>query len=138
MTDIILKTFEPVNAVVKNFYGSTKRQGGSCSIFTNNAIYNNGKPLQLNTYYSLHQSNKFHNPENPTEKNTHNGIYLHHSSGGQGVTANWNHTEVPYVLDEWLHVIPEDGSPFLAIYFFFLYFIIILQVISKQRIRFNE
>ena len=28
-----------------------------------------------------------------------------------------------FVLDEWLQVIPEEGSPFLAIYFFFLYFI---------------
>ena len=28
-----------------------------------------------------------------------------------------------FVLDGWLHVIPEDGSPFLAIYFFFLYFL---------------
>ena len=28
-----------------------------------------------------------------------------------------------FVLDGWLHVIPKDGSPFLVIYFFFLYFI---------------
>ncbi len=26
-----------------------------------------------------------------------------------------------FVLDSWLHVIPEDGSPFLGIYFFVLY-----------------
>lgn len=88
------------------FYGTSSMSDPTVSIFTNNAIYNNGKPLQLNTYYSLHQSNIFHNPENPTEKNTHNGIYLHTSSGAQGVTANWNHTEVPYVLDEWLQVHP--------------------------------
>lgn len=28
-----------------------------------------------------------------------------------------------FVLDGWLHVTPQNGSPFLAIYFFFLYFI---------------
>lgn len=86
------------------FYGSSSMSDPTVSKFTNNVFYDNGKPLQLNAYYTLDPSNKFHNPENPAETNTHNGIYLHHSSGGQGVTANWNNTEVPYVLDEWLQV----------------------------------
>ncbi len=30
-----------------------------------------------------------------------------------------------FILDEWLQIIPEDGSPFLAIYFFFYIFFII-------------
>jgi uncharacterized RDD family membrane protein YckC len=28
-----------------------------------------------------------------------------------------------FVLDGWLHIIPEDGSPLLSLYAFFLYFI---------------
>ncbi len=77
------------------------------SKFTNNALYDNGKPLQVNVYYTLDPSNKFHNPENPSQANTHNGIYIHHSSGGFDLTVNWNNTEVPYVLDEWHQVHPS-------------------------------
>src|SRR5690606_11282243 len=61
------------------FYGSSSMNDPAVSKFTNNVFYDNGKPLQLNAYYTLHPSNKFHNPEKPAETNTHNGIYLHHS-----------------------------------------------------------
>lgn len=86
------------------FYGTSYMNDPTVSKFTNNVFYDNGKPIQLNAYYTLDPSNKFHNPENPTQVNTHNGIYLHYSSGGFDVTVNWNNTEVPYVLDEYLQV----------------------------------
>lgn len=89
------------------FYGSSSMNDVTVSKFTNNALYDNGKPMQMNVYYTLDPSNKFHNPENPSQTNTHNGIYLHHASGGFDVTVNWNNTEVPYVLDEWHQVHPS-------------------------------
>lgn len=89
------------------FYGSTSMTDATVSKFTNNALYDNGKPLQLNFYYNLDPSNKFHNPEDLSQTNTHNGIYLHHSSGGFDVTVNWNNTEIPYVIDESHQVHPS-------------------------------
>lgn len=86
------------------FYGTSSMMNPNVSRFTNNALYDNGKPLLVNAFYTLDPSNKFHNPEKPSEINTHNGIYIHYSSGGFDVTVNWNNTEVPYVLDEWLQV----------------------------------
>lgn len=86
------------------FYGTSYMNDETVSIFTNNVLYDNGKPIQFNVYYNLDQNNKFHNPENTEQINTHNGIYLHHSSGGFEETVNWNNTEVPYVLDEYHQV----------------------------------
>ena len=86
------------------FYGSSSMQDASVSKFTNNALYDNGKPLYMSAFYNLDKSNKFHNPENPSQINTHNGIYIHFTGSPSGGTVNWNNTEVPYVLDEWCHV----------------------------------
>jgi hypothetical protein len=84
------------------FYTAGYMVDPSVSKFTNNVFYDNGKPLYINAYYTLDPSNKFHNPENSSQTNTHNGIYLSHS--GLDRTVNWNNTEVPYVLDEYCQV----------------------------------
>lgn len=86
------------------FYGTSYMKDPSVSKFTNNSLYDNGKPVLFNVYYTLDPSNMFHNPTNASQQNTHNGIYIHHSSGGMDLTVNWNNTEVPYVLDEWHQV----------------------------------
>src|SRR5690606_18235250 len=83
------------------FYGSGDMSDSKTSIFTNNALFDNGKPLYLNAYYNLASSNKFHNPEKPSETNTHNGIFM--STSGLDRTGNWTNTEVAYVLDAKLH-----------------------------------
>src|SRR5690606_32277365 len=86
----------------------------SISIFTNNALYDNGKPLQINAYYTLDPSNKFHNPEVPSQKNSHNGIYLHESgSGPADSSVIWNNTEVPYVLDANMHQLHPSSTIFI-------------------------
>src|SRR5690606_25084832 len=54
------------------------------------------------TFYTLDESNVFHNPEEPSQKNTHNGIYLWGSL--QDATVSWNNTEVPYVVDQYYQV----------------------------------
>lgn len=86
------------------FYGSSSMKDATVSKFTNNALYDNGKPIYFSSFYTLDTSNKFHNPENPSQANTHNGIYLAFTGSPSGTTVNWNNTEVPYVLDEWCQV----------------------------------
>lgn len=90
------------------FYGGSAMNDASVSIFTNNVFYDNGKPLQLSAYYTVNINNKFHNPEKPSEKNTHNAIYLFDGSGNQGSTVTWGITEVPYVVDAWVQVHPAS------------------------------
>lgn len=86
------------------FYGSSSMKDATVSKFTNNALYDNGKPIYFSAFYNLDKSNKFHNPEDPSQINTHNGIYLRFTGSASGSTVNWNNTEVPYVLDEWCQV----------------------------------
>jgi hypothetical protein len=68
------------------------------SKFTNNAFYDNDRPIFLDVNYTLNPNNIFHDPANPGITNTRNGVFL---SGGSisGHTVSWNVTEVPYVLD---------------------------------------
>lgn len=80
------------------FHGSTSMVDSNISKFTNNALYDNDKPIYFNSFYTLDPSNVFHNPENPSQKNSHNGIYLFGSV--LNATVNWHNTEVPYVVDQ--------------------------------------
>lgn len=67
------------------------------SIVTNNAFYDNTIPLWMNPDFTIpDDSNDFHNPANPSQKNTKNGIFLQTS---QTILHNhtWGETEVPYV-----------------------------------------
>lgn len=84
------------------FHGSTSMVDANVSKFTNNAIYDNGKPIYFNAFYTLDPSNIFHDPENPSITNTNNGIYLYGSVMNK--TVDWNNTEVPYVVDQYLQV----------------------------------
>lgn len=84
------------------FYGSTAMVDATVSKFTNNALYDNGKPIYFNAYYTLDPSNKFHNPEDPTIRNKNNGIYLYGSVLNKSV--DWKITEVPYVVDQYYQV----------------------------------
>ncbi|TYR38440.1 hypothetical protein FXV77_03950 [Sphingobacterium phlebotomi] len=63
--------------------------------FTNNVFYDNDVPLIINSYYSVDASNKFHNPDNPAEKNYRNVIHMFGWAHQEG-DVTWGHTEVPY------------------------------------------
>jgi hypothetical protein len=67
------------------------------SKFTNNAFYNNDRPIFVNIYYNFSATNIFHNPANASQKNTRNGIWLQNDTK-QGATITFGVTEVPYVL----------------------------------------
>lgn len=76
------------------FYGTSDMKDASVSKFTNNALYDNGRPIYFNTFYALDPSNVFHNPEDPAVTNTHNGIYLSlgSSAGNNGESVIWNNS----------------------------------------------
>lgn len=82
------------------FHGSSYMKDASVSKFTNNALYDNGKPIYFQGYYQLNQSNVFHNPEEPSVKNKYNGIYIDINGGSDGLSVNWDNTEVPYVYEQ--------------------------------------
>lgn len=81
------------------FNGTTAMRDASVSKFTNNALYDNGRPIYFNAFYQLDPSNVFHNPEDPAVTNTFNGIYLNLNVGGEGLSVHWDNTEVPYVSE---------------------------------------
>jgi hypothetical protein len=79
------------------FHGGSYMENNTVSKFTNNAFYNNDRPLFINSYYNLSTTNIFHNPSNASQKNTRNGIWLYNTSN-QGATITFGVTEVPYVI----------------------------------------
>ncbi len=69
----------------------------SVSVITNCAFYDNAVPIYINSFYSIDPSNIYHNPDNPSETNKYNGIYVY-SGGLAGKAVPYNEDEVPYVL----------------------------------------
>ncbi len=88
------------------FYAGEAMSDPGVSKFTNNAIYDSGKPIYLNMRYTMALSNKFHNPENPSQTNTHNAIYVTPGSSSDA-TISWNIIEVPYVINDWIQLSGE-------------------------------
>ncbi|MCY1521017.1 hypothetical protein D9M68_558140 [compost metagenome] len=88
------------------FYGGEVMSDPNVSKFTNNAIYDSGKPIYLDMRYTMAVSNKFHNPANPSQTNTHNAIYVTPGSSSNATIA-WNITEVPYVINDWIQLSNE-------------------------------
>jgi hypothetical protein len=79
------------------FHGGSYMENSGVSKFTNNAFYDNDRPLFINTYYNLSTTNIFHNPVNAAQKNKRNGIWLYNTTN-QGATITFGVTEVPYVI----------------------------------------
>lgn len=77
------------------FHGGSYMNDPSVSVFTNNVFYDNDRPLYCSFDYTVNPNNLFHNPSNPAEKNTRNGIFMW---GGIGESVSYNVSEVPYVL----------------------------------------
>lgn len=80
------------------FFAQSYMNDASVSVFTNNAFYDNDRPIFLDVNYTLNPNNIFHDPANPGIKNTRNAVFM---LGGSisGHTTSWNATEVPYVVD---------------------------------------
>ncbi len=71
---------------------------------TNSTFYGCVKPLFINPFISIDNSNTFHNPANPSEKNELNGIFITSESNEATSNVSWLETEVPFVLTGSLYV----------------------------------
>jgi hypothetical protein len=79
------------------FFAQSYMNDASVSVFTNNAFYDNDRPIYLDVNYTMNPNNIFHNPLNVSQKNARNGVFL---NGGtiSGHTTTYAVTEVPYVV----------------------------------------
>jgi len=71
------------------------------TIIENNIFYDNEAPLYIDAVYDINDSNIFHNPENPSQTNKYNGIFLDYPHDiGEGIRLiSWQETEVPFVIN---------------------------------------
>lgn len=90
-------TLSSSNSTAFVFHGGSYMEDNTVSKFTNNAFYDNDRPLYINAYYNLSTSNIFHNPANASQKNKRNGIWLYNTTN-QTATITFGVTEVPYVI----------------------------------------
>lgn len=72
----------------------------SGTVITGNLFYDNEKPLHINVTFDVDDSNVFHNPNNTSEKNTNNGIFLWYPDDDISSHITWQETEVPFVIDD--------------------------------------
>ncbi len=68
-------------------------------VITNNIFYDNDRPIKVPPFFNIDDSNVFHNPDNPSEINKRNAIWVSGCSVGINSTVNIVETEVPTVLD---------------------------------------
>ncbi|MDG6219545.1 MAG: right-handed parallel beta-helix repeat-containing protein, partial [Candidatus Thermoplasmatota archaeon] len=85
------------------------RKATQRTIISNTTFYENEKPLSINTAFDIDDSNRFHNPQNPSQNNTYNGIFLEYTSSFKN-NVTWLETEVPFVIDHNDLWIEEDAS----------------------------
>jgi hypothetical protein len=67
-------------------------------VITNSIFYACIKPLFLSPHNSIDNSNTFHDPANPLQKNKLNGIFLTSTANEATTDVSWLETEVPFVL----------------------------------------
>jgi hypothetical protein len=92
-------TLSSSSTVAYAFFAQIYMSDNSVSVFTNNAFYDNDRPILFDAKYTLNPNNIFHDPNNPSIKNARNGIYFLGGTLASGQTSSWNVTEVPYVCN---------------------------------------
>jgi hypothetical protein len=75
---------------------------GTGTVIANNTFHGNVIPLTVNPGIDVDDSNVFHDPTRPSDRNVYNGIFLH----GQDLTEpkRWTEKEVPFVIPSILQV----------------------------------
>lgn len=82
------------------YYGALSAQDARNNIvIKDNIFYNNNLPLSIPCENSLDASNTFHNPDDPSEINTMNGIFTYAETEFK-ISTTWSETEVPYVIND--------------------------------------
>jgi hypothetical protein len=83
------------------FYAGSYMSDPTVSIFTNNAFYDNKIPIYLNATYTINPNNSYSNPNDSTQINTMNCIWMYADAGNNNAVS-LTETEVPYVMDGYL------------------------------------
>lgn len=94
------------NSPTSNPWGALDASFGTAStVITGNTFYDNKLPVSISGYFSMDDSNTFHNPVTPATKNTYNGIFQTGNSA-KPVTGliTYAETEVPFVLAGYIDV----------------------------------
>ncbi len=92
-----------------NMYGALNMFDASeGSVVQNCTFYGNSCPLAVSIHINIDDSNVFHNPDNPSETNKYNGIFV---NTGDGISSSiyWKETEVAFVIDNNDFWINSDG-----------------------------
>jgi hypothetical protein len=81
-----------------NFGGALDaHDAGAGTVIQNNTFFDNVVPLTVAKLYSLNDTNTFHNPDNISQTNTYNAIFVEDSNDFT-VNITWSETEVAFVM----------------------------------------
>ena len=69
------------------------------TVIAGNTFFDNERPLFINTTFHLDDSNVFENPDDPSETNTYNGVFVEYPDD-VGSHINWEEADVAFVLDD--------------------------------------
>ncbi len=75
-------------------------KAGSNTVITGNTFYDNVIPLTISKNFSLDASNTFQNPDNASQKNSFNGVFVGRAFSSNNISeaVTWSETEVPFVI----------------------------------------
>jgi hypothetical protein len=97
-----------------DYEGALNASGSKAgTIIENNTFYDNQVPLSIDVSFSLGDSNIFHNPDNESETNQYNGVFVQ-PSGNVETAITWQETEVAFVIHDNDLRIDADASLTLA------------------------
>ncbi len=82
---------------------------GTGTVIKNNIFYGNKRPLTISSAFDIDDSNIFHNPDNPSETNQLNGIFVN-LMNNITTARQWRETEVAFVMDGYQRYIDTGGS----------------------------
>lgn len=83
------------------------------TVIKDNIFFSNTLPLSIETSISIDNTNVFHNPDDPSMKNTMNGIFVG-ADDNISTAVTWGETEVPFVNNIYDWWIDTGGSLTLA------------------------
>jgi hypothetical protein len=83
--------------------------GASGTVCRNNVFYDNKRPLSISAAFSIDDSNVFHNPDDASEDNDFNGIFVE-TIDGVTTAVTWGETEVPFVIDDNQFSVTPSGT----------------------------
>gem|GEM_PF-890000 len=99
-----------------NLYGALNAKDAEAGTrITNNTFYSNIVPLSINGKLDIDDSNVFHNPANPGETNTRNGIYVSGNFGDIEGNRTWEETEVAFAFPGGLYSLFIDVNHSLTL-----------------------